>query len=209
MAFYKYRTDHNNTITAVSGSSFTLGANEAQVNSNIDIPAIQPLYMYRVTGGTTVIANLDRYVNEYTQNVLGLDSTPPLTTKSFTGYTATTANSRVYVYNVGASPSLALSPVIFFGTGTTNGSGIATIHLTANGLSGGTALFNTIRSIHCSAQNNTSSIGSIPIASVKALTNSNKTLTVNVLETVTIILGGLGLQFVGSGFTVNVMILGT
>lgn len=91
MPFYKYRTDHNNTIVAVSGTSFTLGANEAQVNSTVIIPSIQPVYLYRVTGGTAVIPNLDSFIIEFLQNVDNVDDSSSITLRTFTGYTGTTA----------------------------------------------------------------------------------------------------------------------
>jgi hypothetical protein len=94
MPFYKYRTDQNNTITAVSGSSFTgLAGNEAQVSSSVVVPQAQPLYLYRVSGGT-VIDNTNTNVDHYLNNVFSYDNSPSITTRTFTGYTATT-NTRI------------------------------------------------------------------------------------------------------------------
>lgn len=207
MAFYKYRTDQNNTVTAVSGSSFTgLAGNEAQVSSNISIPTIQPLYMYRVTGGTTVVANLDSFVNQYLSST-GVDTSIPFSTKSFTGYTATT-NTVYYKYNSGSAPTVFTANKIFVGQATTDSSGVATFYLTTNGLSGGTAIFSNIHSVETIGQNNTSSVGSIPFVAIKTIT-SNKIITINVLNAITIILGGLGLTFAGSGITVHLTVRGT
>lgn len=205
MPFYKYRTDHNNTIIAVSGSSFTLGANEAQVSSNFVIPSVQPLYLYRVTGGTSVVPNQDSFVTEYLGNVSGIDNTPPVSLKIFTGYTAST--TTYYKYNAGSAPTISTNFKIFSGQAATDASGVATFYLTTNGLSGGTAIFSSIDSIDCIAQNNTSSVASIPLTSLKNVV-SNKIVTVNVLDAVTIILGGLGLSFVGAGVTVHLTVKG-
>lgn len=207
MPFYKYRTDQNNTITAISGSSFTsLGGNEAQVNSAVVLPSIQPLYLYRVTGGTTIVVNTDSFVNQYLSVVLSADTSVPLTTKIFTGYTANT-NTVYYKYNSGSAPSVFTTNKIFVGQATTDSSGVATFYMTTNGLSGGTAIFSSIHSIETIAQNNTSSVGSIPFVAVKAITNT-KIVTINVLNAITIILGGLGLTFAGSGITVHLTVRG-
>lgn len=207
MPFYKYRTDQNNTVTAVSGSSFTgLAGNEAQVSSALVIPSIQPLYLYRVTGGTTVVVNLDANVNQYLTSVLSADTSQPLSTKIFTGFTATT-NVTYYKYNAGSAPTVYGVTKIFTGQAATDSSGVATFHMTTNGLSGGTAIFSVIDSIEAIGQNNTSSVASIPLVSLKAIT-SNKTVTINVLDTVTIILGGLGLSLVGAGINVHLTVRG-
>lgn len=198
--FYKYRTDQGNTITAQSTVSFTgLTGNEAQLSSSFVIPSLQPLYLYRVTGGTTVVANQDSTVTSYLGNVVGIDNTPPVTLKTFTGYTASTT---YYKYNAGSAPTVYTNNKFFVGQTTTDATGVATFYLTTNGLSGGTAIFNTIHAVEVVAQNNTSSIASIPLVALKNIA-STKIVTVNVIDAVTIILGGLGLSFVGAGITVH------
>lgn len=127
--------------------------------------------------------------------------------EDLTGYTATTTMTTYYKYNSGATPTQYSSSKMFVGQEVTDTNGVVTFNLTTNGLSGGTAIFNTIHSVEAIAQNNTSSVASIPITSVKAITNG-KILSVNVLQPITIILGGLPLAFVGAGIRVNLTVRG-
>lgn len=127
--------------------------------------------------------------------------------EDLTGYTATTTMTTYYKYNSGATPTQYSSSKIFVGQEITDSNGVVTFYLTTNGLSGGTAIFNSIHSVEAIGQNNTSSVASIPITSVKAITNG-KILTVNVVQPVTIILGGLPLAFVGAGVKVNLTVRG-
>lgn len=113
---------------------------------------------------------------------------------------------KVYKYNAGSAPGLSDFPIEFIGSATTNSSGVATIQLTTDGTSGGSALFSSVRSIQVSAGNNTSTLTDVPLASVKSF--DGKTLTVNVVNSAAILLGGQGLEFAGSGITVYVTVVG-
>jgi hypothetical protein len=86
MPFYKYRTDQGNTVTASSSTSFTgLTGNEAQISSTVVVPSIQPLYLYKVSGGV-LVSNDDATISSYFTNVLG---TPVNGYLSSTGGTVT------------------------------------------------------------------------------------------------------------------------
>ena len=45
------------------------GANEASLYSDFVIPQIQPLYLWRITGGTTVVPNTDSNISTYLQSI--------------------------------------------------------------------------------------------------------------------------------------------
>lgn len=89
--YYKYRVDQNNTIVAKSTVAFTgLTINEAQVSSAILIPEIQPLYLYRVTGGTTVVENTNTFITSYLATQTTHDPYQYVLLGLYTGYTGTT-----------------------------------------------------------------------------------------------------------------------
>ncbi len=193
MPFYKYRTDQNNTIIAKSDTSFNLGVNEAQVETLFEIPLIQPLFLYKVSGGV-VVENVDNDINTFIESTV-----PP---------SEVTPTVQIFKYNAGLPPTIKLNRKRFIGQATTNGSGVATFEATLDGLSTGLPIFTTIDSIIATAQNNTAVVGNVPIASVKAITNG-KSITVNVVESAGILVGGQGLEFSGSGITVYLQVEGT
>lgn len=200
MPYYKYRTDLGNTVTAKSPISFSgMTGNEAQISSTIDTPEGQQLYLYKVSAGL-LVENDDTTMNSYFA-ATGIVVNGSPTMAQFTGYTATT-KTIYYKYNAGSAPTQYTANKIFVGQATTNSSGVATFHMTTNGLSGGTAIFTTIHSIEVIAENNTSSVSNIPLVSIKAITGG-KSVSINVLNPLTIILGGLGLTFAGSGVNVH------
>jgi hypothetical protein len=68
-----YRTDFGNTIVRESPTDTSTGGTEASLFTDFIIPQIQPLYLWRVTGGTTVVPNLDSNINDWLNNIA-----PPL-----------------------------------------------------------------------------------------------------------------------------------
>ena len=66
------------------------GVNEASLFSDFVIPVIQPLYLWRVTGGTTVVPNTDSNIENYLDATIPPDPDDPVTLAEFTGYTAVT-----------------------------------------------------------------------------------------------------------------------
>jgi hypothetical protein len=89
--FLLYRTDLGNTIIDESNSSFApLGPNEAELFTDYEIPEIQPLYLYRVTGGTTVIPNIDSNIEAYLDEITPTSPDDEVTLGDLTGVTANT-----------------------------------------------------------------------------------------------------------------------
>jgi hypothetical protein len=115
MPFYKYRTDQGNTVTASSSTSFTgLTGNEAQVSSTVIVPSIQPLYLYKVSGGV-LVSNDDSTISSYFTNVLG---TP------VNGYLSSTGGTVTGSMAVGGSGSFGGSLAV---TGSVTEGGIALV----------------------------------------------------------------------------------
>jgi hypothetical protein len=63
---YSTGTTYATTIVRESATNDS-GVNEAGLNSDFVIPEIQPLYLWRVTGGTTVVPNTDANISAYLQ----------------------------------------------------------------------------------------------------------------------------------------------
>lgn len=89
-----YRTDLGNTIVRESQVAGTTGVNEAEIFTDYVIPTIQPLFLYRVTGGSNVDPNLEQNVNDYLAEINPITGSDPVTYDVYTGFTATT-NSRL------------------------------------------------------------------------------------------------------------------
>ena len=68
LEYFLYRTDIDNTLVNRSDNSFApLAANTGEIQLDFFIPQLQPLYFYRVSGGTIVIntnENIDTYLND-------------------------------------------------------------------------------------------------------------------------------------------------
>jgi len=116
-----------------------------------------------------------------------------------TGYT------QLYKYNSGSAPTLVTATKTFVGQATTNSSGVATFNITQNGTATGTSIFSTIYNVQVTAENNTSSLTDVPLASYKT-TTTLQVLTVNVVNSGTSTAEGL--EFVGAGINVHVLIFG-
>jgi hypothetical protein len=106
------------------------------------------------------------------------------------------AEVKSYRYNAGASPSEIGMLKVIFGTVTTS-SGVATVQLTMDGLSTGAALFTNILSVQATAEFNTSSVANVPLGSVRSIT-SGKTLTLQAVESATVVLAAQGLEYSGT-----------
>lgn len=107
---------------------------------------------------------------------------------------------KSYVLNSGTAPTLRTSPIEVTGSGTTNGSGQLVIYLTVDGTSTGTGLCTTgIDAVNIQLNSTSSAI----YGAGYVLSNSNKTLTITVVQVAI-----LGLSVVSSGVGVNVWIKG-
>jgi hypothetical protein len=89
--YFLYNTLYNNTLVDRSNTSFApLPPNSGEIFINYFIPQIQPLYLYRESGGT-IVENDQQTVDTYIE-----ETAPPPTINDpveqgqFTGYTATT-----------------------------------------------------------------------------------------------------------------------
>jgi hypothetical protein len=126
--YYLYDTDYGNTIVDKGVSSFTPVLPYAELHINYDIPNIQPLYLYAVSGSSIVVnlqTNIDAYLNSS-----GVVEPPTadgnVTYGEFTGTTtalsATTTALELNKVNVSGD---TMTGTLYFGglgTGTTFGS---------------------------------------------------------------------------------------
>ena len=116
------------------------------------------------------------------------------------GVTGHTGPSISIYTNTGGNPTgTVLFPKMWAGTGATNGSGIATIDISS-------ANFNTILSVHATAQTNTSTATNCPLASIKTVTTSS--CVINVVSGDTAVALNPTLIFVGTGVLVNLIVVG-
>ena len=87
---YSTGTTFSGTIVRESATS-NPGGNEAALYTDFIIPEIQPLYLWRVTGGTTVVPNTEANINAYEASIAPApQSKDNITYGEVTGYTATT-----------------------------------------------------------------------------------------------------------------------
>lgn len=85
-----YRTDFGNTIIRETSASSSTGGTEAELFTDFVIPDIQPLYLWRVTGGTDVVPNTDQNIEDWLSSTTPESPDDPVTISLFTGYTAQT-----------------------------------------------------------------------------------------------------------------------
>ena len=86
-----YRIDFGNTIVAESTSLPVTGGTTGATFTDFVIPEIQPLYLWRVTGGTeAVVPNTDANINAWLENEYPPSPDDAVTYNIFTGYTAQT-----------------------------------------------------------------------------------------------------------------------
>lgn len=85
-----YRTDFGNTIVRESVGSSATGGTEQELFTDFVIPELQPLYLWRVTGGTSVVPNTESNINDWLENITPIDPDDPVDFATFTGYTAST-----------------------------------------------------------------------------------------------------------------------
>jgi len=88
--YFLYTTDYNNTLVNRSDISFSPAPPYGEILIDYFIPEIQPLYLYKESGGT-IILNDDETINQY---LIGTASPPKsddtVIQYEFTGYTTTT-----------------------------------------------------------------------------------------------------------------------
>lgn len=85
-----YRTDFGNTIIDESPNSFApLAGNEGEIFTDYAIPDIQPLYLYRESGGT-VVENTETNIANWLDEITIITPDTLVDYDTFTGYTATT-----------------------------------------------------------------------------------------------------------------------
>ena len=112
-----YRTDFGNTIVRENPTDTSTGGTEQSLFSDFVIPEIQPLYLWRVTGGISVVPNLDSNINDWLEAtapppeqednatigfVTGVTETK-LDSDIFTGYTATTVPNEIFLIHTGGT----------------------------------------------------------------------------------------------------------
>ena len=73
------------------------GVNEASLFTDFVIPEIQPLYLWRVTGGTDVVPNTDQNITEYLSVINPPSPDDYVTYGVYTGFTAQTTSDIAYV----------------------------------------------------------------------------------------------------------------
>lgn len=95
-----YRTDFGNTIVRESSTDTSTGGTEASLFTDFVIPEIQPLYLWRVTGGTDVVPNTDQNIEDWLSHTNPPTPDDPITYNIFTGYTAQTAGDIAYISGV-------------------------------------------------------------------------------------------------------------
>lgn len=91
LEYFLYRTDFNNTLVDRSNNSFApLPPDTSEILIDFFIPDIQPLYLYRESGGN-IIYNDEKTVNEYVKEISPLPTSEDSVLQyQFTGYTAST-----------------------------------------------------------------------------------------------------------------------
>ena len=88
--YFLYTTLFNNTLVARSDNSFApLPPNTGEIFIDFFIPTNQPLYYYRESGAT-IILNDEDTIDAYLNATTPADPDEPVTTETFTGYTAQT-----------------------------------------------------------------------------------------------------------------------
>jgi hypothetical protein len=107
------------------------------------------------------------------------------------------ANTAAKIYTSAGQVS---APKVWMGTATTVSGGTFSVSISS-------ASFTTVTSVLVTAQLSGSTAATAPIATVQ--TSSTTTITGIVVESATVILGGSGLQVVGAGIVVNVVVYGS
>lgn len=155
----------------------------------------------KITGYTGITETRFDVFNEEIVNI----------SNNITGYTATTEPrlEKIYIFNNGGAPIVGSNIKKFIGSGTTDSSGLVIFNLTFDGTQSGNSIFSVVYSILATAQNDSTSITDIPLASIRSLTNDKKQLTVVAMNSSAIIMGGQGLEMSGAGIIINVEVIGT
>ena len=96
-----YRTDFGNTVVRDNPTSgTTTGGTESELLTDFVIPEIQPLYLWRITGGTDVVPNTDQNINDWLGYVYPISPDDPVTYDIFNAYTAQTATDLAGKINI-------------------------------------------------------------------------------------------------------------
>lgn len=222
--------DNDEDTTYLAGNDLTLSGDTFNIESQLDFVSVISQDSGNLTLQTTTSGDilLDPVGN------VGIDAPTPGTkldvngTVRMTGFNLSTSPTDGYVLTsdgsgngswqelsasgaigtVYSGTSSESDVIIWNGTTTTNGSGLATFNATDDGTGSGAAIFTNVYSIQATAQSDTGTLGLVPLASIRAISGDNKTVTVNVVDSDAIVLGGQGLEFSGSGITVNLTIIG-
>ena len=91
--YFLYTTDYNNTLVDRSDTSFSPAPPYNEILIDYFIPNIQPLYLYRNSGGTggTIVLNDQATINAYLEGTAAApQGDDEVLQYEFTGYTATT-----------------------------------------------------------------------------------------------------------------------
>jgi hypothetical protein len=96
---YSTGTSYADTIVRESAIDDP-GVNEASLFSDFVIPEIQPLYLWRVTGGTDVVPNTDANITAYLAEINPPSPDDYVTYGIYTGFTAQTSGDIAYISGV-------------------------------------------------------------------------------------------------------------
>jgi hypothetical protein len=87
-----YRTDFNDTIIRESAVSGTTGINENELYTDFIIPAVQPFYLWMVSGGTVVIPNTETWIDAWSEEIAPIPTKHDLATIGYVTGTTFLAN---------------------------------------------------------------------------------------------------------------------
>jgi len=140
---YSTGTTYSGTIVRESATN-NPGVNEASLYSEFIIPEIQPLYLWRVTGGVSVVPNTDSNINNY-EDAVAPAPTPDdsITYGEVTGITNTKIDKVT-----GATGKIPL----FIADGNLNSSGYSPAELIASGSGVTQVQFNQYTGVTAPAQ---------------------------------------------------------
>jgi len=205
--FLIYRTDFGNTIVRESPTDTSTGGTESSLSSDFIIPKTQPLYLWRVTGGTTVIPNIDSNIYAWLEY-----TAPPVTPQdnATVGYVTGITENKIDKLT-GATDSIAT----FLANGNIQDSGYSIADITGSSSGVSYVVFNAYtaatdtRLVNIETDLDTVSgqtdTNTTDIATVSAQTDTNTTdiatvsaETENKIDKVTGATGNVG-TFIGDG----------
>jgi hypothetical protein len=130
-----YRTDFGNTIVRESPTDTSTGGTESSLYTDFIIPKTQPLYLWRVTGGTTVIPNIDSNIFAWLEY-----TAPPITPQdnATVGYVTGITENKIDKLT-GATDSIAT----FLANGNVQDSGYSIADITGSSSGVSYTVFNS------------------------------------------------------------------